>query len=409
MSDKRRDWLAILLLIESGATFLYGWLYYPISQHHTGDFLAMLSHRDPGTVGYWDGKGVGYGPIFAFYDLALASFHNLTALRLMFAVNLVLLGITLAVLLRLFLPKPRTLRETSVAIFFWVNFYPLIQLVRQDNIEITELLFVALFLAYLAKGRDNAAGVSLGLAISSKLVPVFLLPYLAWRGRWRMIAIAVGTFSVTLVAIAVAKGFSPLSVVDAYRHAATMVWSNEWNNNQAFSGFFCRLFGVSSFANETTLAYPVVVHPHAAVIATQLASVALAVAIVTLFVRRCGVWPGPAASREIELTEIGIAMLSILFVLPHSHTHYFALMVWVYFMFVRQMPKLSARAGWSVLLSFALLGLMLPLRFGDVVVRRFLPCSLIEISKLYSVPMGGALVLLYALFELHRVQVSRSS
>jgi hypothetical protein len=408
---ERPGWSAadFMLAAASAVTFAYAWVYYPITRHHRGDFFALLSHRDEPSP-YWDGHGIGYGPIFALYDLGLRPFHDLLAMRLMYLINLGLLAAAFVILLRVLLPAPRTRRETLWALFVWTSFYPLTQLVRQNNIEITELFFLSLFLLHTARRQPTRAGLALGLASSAKLVPIFLTPYLLWRRQWKTAAVGIGTLALMLTVVSAIKGLGPLAAIDNWRHAATVQWNNEWNNNQALSGFFWRLFSVARFDNELTAAYPQVLHADWARTATAVASLAAVAATAALLIRCQGIWPGPARDAAIEVSELGIVFTVLLLVLPHSHTHYFGLIVWIYFIALRALmrdePRLTARAQWLWALSYLLAGLLLPLRLADPLVRARLPVSLIEIAKLFSLPLFGVILGVVALAALYRAQLS---
>jgi hypothetical protein len=409
--DRTSRWNAVdvALAALSSLTFLYAWIYYPISQGLRGDFFALLSHRDDPSP-YWNGQGIGYGPIFALYDLMLRPFHDRAAMLLMYAVNITLVTATFVLLIRVFLPAPRTRRELLLALFIWSSFYPLAQLVRQNNIEITELFFLALFLLYLTRDQQYRAGIALGLATSAKLVPIFLVPYLLWRRRWKTALLAITTLIVMLAGVAALKGLGPAAAIDNWRHAASAHWDNEWNNNQAFSGFFWRFFSEPSFTSDVALAYPHVMHESWARIATMSTALLAMLGTAVVFIRRAGIWPS-TANADIEATELVIVFTVILLCLPHSHTHYFGLVVWIYFIALRAMlrddPPLPARAQWMFVLSYVLAGLLIPLRLADPIIRRRLPVSLVEISKLYSLPLIGIVLAVLATFVVHRIQLRR--
>lgn len=63
---------------------------------------------------------------------------------------------------------------------------------RSINCNLIVLATVLFGCSTLAKGRDGAAGFWFALAVALKLLPVLLLPYLAWTRRWRAFAWAVG-------------------------------------------------------------------------------------------------------------------------------------------------------------------------------------------------------------------------
>ena len=61
---------------------------------------------------------------------------------------------------------------------------------RSVNSNLVMLAAVALGCAALARGREAAAGFWFALAVALKVLPVLLLPYLAWSRRWRALASA---------------------------------------------------------------------------------------------------------------------------------------------------------------------------------------------------------------------------
>jgi hypothetical protein len=130
-----------------------------------------------------------------------------------------------------------------------------------------------------------------------------------------------------------------------------------------------------------------------------------------LFIRREGIWPRPARDAAVEVSEAAIVFTVILLALPHCHTHYFGLIVWIYFIALRALTRedlaLDARTQWAFVISFVLAGLLMPLRLADPLIRRKLPVSLVELWKLYSLPFIGILVALFALAAVHRAQIAR--
>ncbi len=399
---QKRHWTDLILAVESFLAFAYGWVYFPIAQGHKGDFVAILSHRDQPSP-YWDGEGLGYGPVFALYDLALRPFHDLPAMRLMYLFNMVLLAVMAVALVKTFLPAPRERRETLVAIFLIVNFYPLIHLLRQNNVEITEVVLLALAYWCLARGREAGAGVCYGLAVATKIVPIVLLPHLIWRRRWRAAIVMVATIVVAYLSVAAIKGSSPFALYITERD-----WPAAYNNNQALSGYIWRFFSQKDFATADSLSYPRLLFPVLARQTTNVAVLILVGAVALMMLRRCGWWPRPASDVTVELIEQQLVLLVTLLALPHSHVHYFALALPLYLVGLRVLRdgQLPASAITLLAVSYVLLGLLLFLRLLDPVVLRRFPVSALEIAKLYSVPFAGALLAVFALAQAHRARLA---
>ena len=64
-----------------------------------------------------------------------------------------------------------------------------------DRLQINLVMLAACLLAgvWLARGRQVAAGTLLGFAAAVKVLPIFFLPYLAWRRWWSALAAAIAT------------------------------------------------------------------------------------------------------------------------------------------------------------------------------------------------------------------------
>jgi hypothetical protein len=80
--------------------------------------------------------------------------------------------------------------------------FPIERLLHQGNIEVVLWMFTALGVLAFLRGYDDAAAVLWGLAAAMKLFPIVLLALLLPRGKWRAVAVGVGTFvGATLVSL----------------------------------------------------------------------------------------------------------------------------------------------------------------------------------------------------------------
>jgi|CXWL01.1.fsa_nt_gi hypothetical protein len=386
--------------------FAYGWIYFPIVSQHRGDFFFMLTNRET-SVAHWNGQGFGYGPIFALYDLVLRPLPDLLAMRLTFVMNHLLLAITFLLLIQTYLPAPRTDREVSLALFAWVNFYPLVQTLRQNNVEVTELFFLSLAGFYLSRAHEGRAGAALGMAGATKFLPLMLLPYLLWRRRWRMVAMALVAFGATATLVAALKGFLPWNGFETLGTAASTGWANQHLNNQGLIAVALRAFSTFDLTKDSqTAAFPRVSDAEAA-ISVGLGLVAVAVlTVVAVLWRRVGLVARRSTHRP-ELTEQLLVLTVIILSLPFAHTHYFCLVVAGYIALIRPMlrQELPPTAARLAVLSFCILGLLAPMRLLDPLVLRLFPLSLVDLWKLWSLPSLGAILLALALVSLHRVQL----
>jgi len=382
----------------------YAWLYYPIAQGHGGDFIAMLSGRQL-DAGYWNGYGVGYGPVFALYDLVFRGVTDQITMRVMYVLNLGMLFLALLLVVKRFLPAPRTLEETLASVFLWVCFYPTFQALRQNNVEITELLFLVLMLEALRRRNDGLAGVCLGIAGATKILPFVLVVYFLWRRRFRLSAVSILT-GIGLFAFVIALKGEAFNIVLAELWAySVQPWATEFQNNQAISGFVWRAFSHFDFSTRWSIEYPIVFNTAAARNVTIGVCLVLFVLVVAIMMKSTGLWPRPTDDQRLETVEIAIVLIGMLLLLPHNHTHYFILVAWIYLAALREWPQpAGAKGRWVfalLALSYMLLGLLHLWRLFDPFLYRFGPVTGVDLARLASLPFFGALAGLAALLVLH--------
>ena len=77
--------------------------------------------------------------------------------------------------------------------------FPIAGLLQRGNVELFLWILAATGTWAFLRGRENLAAVLWGLAAAMKLYPVLFLALLLPRGRWRALAVGVGTFVGTTV------------------------------------------------------------------------------------------------------------------------------------------------------------------------------------------------------------------
>ena len=382
----------------------YAWVYYPIAQGHGGDFIAMLSGRQV-DAGYWNGTGMGYGPVFALYDLVFRGITDIVAMRAMYAVNLAMLLLAFLVAARRFIPAPRMHEETVAAVFLWVCFYPTFQALRQNNVEITELLFLVLMLQALQKGRHVLAGICLGIAGATKILPFVLVAYFIWRRRFLPAVVSVLTGLGFFVLVIWLKGETFAIILVEWARSTQGPFPSEYQNNQAISGIVWRAFSHFDLSTRWNIEHPHVFDAGVARNVTIGVCLALFGLVAAIMIKRTGLWPRPTGDQRIETVEIAIVLTSMLILLPHNHTHYFILVAWMYLAALREWPHPAGPKGrWVfglLVLSYMLLGLLATWRLFDPFLRWFGPVTGIDLARLASLPFFGALAGLAALLVLH--------
>ena len=391
--------------IVAALMLAYGWIYYPIAKGHGGDFIAVLSGRQI-NPGFWDGQGIVYGPVLALYDLAFRGVADLAAMRVMYAFNLTMLLIGFLVTVRRFLPAPRTREETVAAVLLWVFFYPTFQALRQNNIEITELLFLVLMLDALRRRSDGLAGVCLGIAGATKVLPFVLVVYFLWRRRFRLATASIFTGIALFVLVVVLKGETiGIALASWWGHARGDWFPPEFQNNQAISGLVWRAFSHIDLSTRWNIENPIVFDSAAARTVTMGASLSLFALVATIILKRTGLWPTSTRDQRLETVEIATVLMVMLLLLPHNHTHYFALVAWMYLAALREwLRPAGAKGHWVfglLTLSYTLLGLLQLWRFFDPFLHRLGPVTGVDLARLASLPFFGALAGLVALLILH--------
>ena len=382
----------------------YAWVYYPMAQGHGGDFIALLSGRQV-DAGYWNGTGMGYGPVFALYDLVFRGVSDLAAMRAMYAVNLAMLVLAFLVVVQRFIPAPRTLEETVAAVFLWVCFYPTFQALRQNNVEITELLFLVLMLQALQKRRQVLAGVCLGIAGATKILPFVLVAYFVWRRRFTPAVVSILTGLGLSVLVIWLKGETLDAALSQWWSGTQYPWPSEFQNNQAISGIVWRAFSHFDLSNRAAIETPLVHNAVAARNVTIGVCLALFGLVAAIMIKRTGLWPRPTGDRQLETAEIAIVLMCMLLLVPHNHTHYFILIAWIYLAALREWPQpAGAKGRWVfglLALSYSLLGLLTVWRLFDPFLNWLGPVTGIDLARLASLPFFGALAGLAALLVLH--------
>jgi len=387
----------------------YTWVYYPIAQGHEGDFLAFLSDRQV-DAGWWNGTGMGYGPIFAIYDLVFRGVSDLAAMRAMYAVNLAMLLLAFLVAMKRFLPAPREPEENVAAVFLWVCFYPTFQALRQNNVEITELLFLVLMLQALQKGHQVVAGICLGIAGATKILPFVLVAYFFWRRRFQPAVVSVLTGLVLLIFVIWLKGESFFIVLAEWGRGTLSPFPSQFQGNQAISGFVWRAFSHFDLSTRWNIERPLVFDAGTARIVTICVSLAFFSLVAAIAIKRTGFWPRPTVDQRLESAEIAIVLIVMLLLIPHNHTHYFILVAWMYLAALREWPlPFGVKGRWVfglLALSYMALGLMTIWRLIDPLLQWLGPVTGIDIARLASLPFFGALAGLAALLILHSSLVS---
>jgi glycosyl transferase family 87 len=200
-------WLAALAFLAWAVRLvaLEGYLY-EIPGNFLGDFTRTA---ELGAPTWFTGTGMFYGPIFVL------EYRFLFAPQIMspgdFArVDFLLFGIAfICVWLALIGP-----RRPALAVFVlaaWLAHHMSVEaFANTAHLEVLELTFIALALLLAMRGHTLAGGVSLGLAIATKVLPGLFLPYLAITRKWKLFASAAVAAAIPFVVTCWIQGISVL-------------------------------------------------------------------------------------------------------------------------------------------------------------------------------------------------------
>ena len=142
----------------------------------------------------WDwslSSGYLYPPAFAVTLIPLTWVSNDIAVRVwLFAIQAAVL-VSLLIIYRM-IGRPSRM-ELLALVAVLTTFFPLANTVLAGTMNSLLLLLLTAAWAYWQRRRDVAGGLLIGAAAIFKLFPAALLPYLAWRRHWKLLAAAIVT------------------------------------------------------------------------------------------------------------------------------------------------------------------------------------------------------------------------
>jgi hypothetical protein len=262
-----------------------------------------------------------------------------------------------------------------------------------DRLQINMVMLAACLLAsaWIVRGRAVAGGALIGVAAAVKVLPIFFLPYFAWKRWWRAVAAALVTG--TLASIAPALVFGWERFLGYARHWLALS-AGSWpvrKGNQSVYAMVDRLYThdaiVWSAAHKRLTASndPVV----AAIVYALLAVVVAAFAWAA---RRGGRAP---ASAGVTMEVAIVLCVTVLFA-PLAWKHYFVFLLLGQFVLWRAAfgdgygltDVERRRVGWALGLSYVL---------TTLTVRGVVGKSLAQTLETMSAVTLGAFVALGAL------------
>jgi hypothetical protein len=173
-----------------------------------GAFNKTITGQLGSTGEAWDGKGLFYGPVFVLEYLWVIAPGRL-GLPEVARLDFLLFGVSfLSVWWAVFAAiRPRLL---ILVLGLWLGHHATVELFANTaHLEALELAVMSVALVLAVRGRAVGAGLSLGLAAATKMLPLLFFPYLAIMRKWRMLAVAVAVAGGLFLLTCWVQGVSP--------------------------------------------------------------------------------------------------------------------------------------------------------------------------------------------------------
>jgi hypothetical protein len=236
---------------------LYAWLYVlPVFAAHAPraddfqDYLfaahQLASGGDPyanfisnHVKGDWSlSSGYLYPPAFAVFLVPLTWVQNDLAVRIWL---LLIQGCVAASLLIVYavIGRPRRGEVLCVAAVM-TTFFPLASSVLTGTMNSLLLLLLTGAWACWQRRKDVRSGIFIGAAAVFKLFPLALLPYLAWRRHWKLLA-AVAATGIAGIALGFAVTSYQHNIYYFHDMLPQLAAGTGYRENQSLAGFTARI------------------------------------------------------------------------------------------------------------------------------------------------------------------------
>ena len=89
----------------------------------------------------------------------------------------------------------------GLALILLLSFRPILSDLQHGNINLLILFLVVATLNFWRKGKDFPAGITLALAICTKVTPALFLPYFLWKRSWKSVGWCLAAIPIFLIVI----------------------------------------------------------------------------------------------------------------------------------------------------------------------------------------------------------------
>ncbi|MBI1892860.1 MAG: DUF2029 domain-containing protein [Candidatus Rokubacteria bacterium] len=333
-----------------------------------------------------------YGPIAHFWTYPLGFVRSIPdAMRILLAVNYVLLGIAFLIWLGELSRDAGKGLSSAVMFVVWLNYFPLLQAIVGREFEILEFFLLSVGFYCLKRGREVVAGGMIGLAAMTKVLPALFVPYLVLKGRWRAAAASV----VAIVVIGLVG-----QRVLGFEHSVTFRLARGWTSaadfephadNQAMANIVQRAFTthINPRSPKMTPAFPAASRVLGGVAQISLLGFVL-------------VWVWKQRRRPVNVWEYSILLMTMIVIPPWSNIYYLMFLVVPFSAgFVWLLGRGEARFGQLavVAIAYTLTGYVVPISFMASAVS-LSPVEMRNLLGHLSIPGVGMLILFATFWEL---------
>jgi hypothetical protein len=189
-----------------------------------------------------------YPPLLAVLFVPLTTLPMHAAAQAWFFLNLALYGVSLWTLWRA-LDLGRLSRNLPLLWTLAFLFPPALYTIYKGQVNILILLLLTMTYWFDVKGAQRSAGIALGVAAMIKVIPIFLLPYFAWRKKYTLCLATVATLAVIGILGLATVGIGPhQTYVSSVLPSLAQPRPNP--SNQSLGGFFSLLLIDNPFSDN---------------------------------------------------------------------------------------------------------------------------------------------------------------
>lgn len=191
-------------------------------------------------------SGYLYPPAFAVLLIPLTWVSNDLAVRIWLFLIQAAVVASLVIVYRV-IGRPRR-GELVCLVAVLTTFFPLLSSNLTGTMNAILLVLLTVAWAAWQRHRDVAAGVMVGIAAVIKLFPLALVPYLAWRRHWRLLA-ALGAALLGGLLLGLAVTTLKHNIYYFHDMLPNLAAGTGYRENQSIAGFTARLCNPSLAEN----------------------------------------------------------------------------------------------------------------------------------------------------------------